>query len=155
MTYDEAVAYLDYHAGRGIRPGLAQIQGLLELMGNPHLTYPVIHVTGSKGKSSTAAMITMLAGAHGLSVGTYTSPHLETVQERLSYNGLHATAEEFAQAVDDVRAFDVLVDDDPERRLTYFEFVTAVGIRVVRRPGGRSRRHRGRIRRSIGRHQCR
>ena len=128
MTYDEAVAYLDYHAGRGIRPGLAQIQGLLELMGNPHLTYPVIHVTGSKGKSSTAAMITMLAGAHGLSVGTYTSPHLETVQERLSYNGLHATAEEFAQAVDDVRAFDVLVDDDPERRLTYFEFVTAVGF---------------------------
>ncbi len=128
MTYDEAVAYLDYHAGRGIRPGLAQIQGLLELMGNPHLTYPVIHVTGSKGKSSTSAMITMLAGAHGLSVGTYTSPHLETVRERLSYNGRDSTAEEFAQAVDDVRAFDVLVDDDPERRLTYFEFVTAVAL---------------------------
>ena len=128
MTYDEAVAYLDYHAGRGIRPGLAQIQGLLELMGNPHLTYPVVHVTGSKGKSSTAQMISMLAVAHGLSVGTYTSPHLERVDERLAYNGVAATAGEFAQAVADTQAFDVLVDDDPERRLTYFEFVTAVGL---------------------------
>jgi dihydrofolate synthase/folylpolyglutamate synthase len=128
LTYDEAVAYLDYHAGRGIRPGLAQIEGLLELMGNPHVNYPVVHVTGSKGKSSTSQMITMLAAAHGLSVGTYTSPHLERVEERLAYNGQAATAEEFAQAVADTRAFDVLVDDDPERRLTYFEFVTAVAF---------------------------
>ncbi len=128
MTYREAVAYLDYHAGRGIRPGLAQIQSLLELMGNPHLTYPVIHVTGSKGKTSTARMITMLAAAHGLSVGTYTSPHLEAVEERLSYNNQQAAPDEFAQAVADTRAFDSLVDDDPERRLTYFEFVTAVGF---------------------------
>jgi len=128
LTYSEAVAYLDYHAGRGIRPGLAQIQGLLELMGNPHLTYPVIHVTGSKGKTSTSRMITMLAAAHGLSVGTYTSPHLESVEERLAYNGRQATAEEFAQAVADTQAFDALVDDQPERRLTYFEFVTAVGF---------------------------
>ncbi|NNF88423.1 MAG: dihydrofolate synthase [Acidimicrobiia bacterium] len=128
MTYDEAVAYLDYHAGRGIRPGLAQIQGLLELMGNPHLTYPVIHVTGSKGKSSTSAMISMLAAAHGLSVGTYTSPHLEAVEERLAYNGLTASPEDFAQAVADVQAFDAVVDADPERRLTYFEFVTTVGF---------------------------
>jgi dihydrofolate synthase/folylpolyglutamate synthase len=128
LTYDEAVAYLDYHAGRGIRPGLEQIQGLLDLMGNPHLTYPVVHVTGSKGKSSTSTMVTMLAAAHGLSVGTYTSPHLEAVEERLAYNGQSATPEEFAQAVTDVQAFDTLVDDDPERRLTYFEFVTAVGF---------------------------
>ncbi|NNC92794.1 MAG: dihydrofolate synthase [Acidimicrobiia bacterium] len=128
MTYEEAVAYLDYHAGRGIRPGLTQIQGLLELMGDPHLTYPVVHVTGSKGKSSTSQMITMLAAAHGLSVGTYTSPHLERVEERLAYNGLAATTDEFAQAVADTEAFDALIDGDPERRLTYFEFVTAVAL---------------------------
>ena len=128
LTYDEAVAYLDYHAGRGIRPGLAQIQGLLELMGNPHLTYPVVHVTGSKGKSSTAAMITMLAG-RARSVGRHLHQSApRAVEERLAYNGLPATAEEFAQAVADTRAFDVLVDDDPERRLTYFEFVTAVAF---------------------------
>ncbi len=128
MTYEEAVAYLDKHAGRGIRPGLAQIEGLLSLMADPHLTYPVIHVTGSKGKTSTALMISTLAAAHGLSVGTYTSPHLEAVQERISYNGKPASAEQFAEAVLDVAGFDALVDDDIERRLTYFEFVTAVGF---------------------------
>lgn len=128
MTYDDAVAYLDHHAGRGVRPGLAQIEGLLSLMGDPHLGYPVIHITGSKGKTSTALMVSNLAAAHGLSTGTYTSPHLEVVQERMAYNGQPASADEFAQAVSDVAAFDAMIDDDPDRRLTYFEFATAVGL---------------------------
>jgi dihydrofolate synthase/folylpolyglutamate synthase len=128
LTYEEAAAYLEMHAGRGVRPGLDQIEGLLAMMGDPHLTYPVVHVTGSKGKSSVSRMVTLLGAAHGLSVGTYTSPHLETVEERFSYNSEQMTTEEFAQAVADVAAFDVLVDDDPERRLTYFEFATAVGL---------------------------
>ncbi|MGI9648932.1 MAG: bifunctional folylpolyglutamate synthase/dihydrofolate synthase [Acidimicrobiia bacterium] len=128
MTYEEAAAYLEKHAGRGVRPGLAQIAGLLEMMGDPHLTYPVVHVTGSKGKSSVSRMVTLLGAAHGLSVGTYTSPHLETVEERFSYNSEQMTAEQFAQAVADVAAFDSLIDDDPERRLTYFEFATAVAL---------------------------
>lgn len=128
MTYEEAVAYLERHAGRGIRPGLEQIAGVLEMMGDPHLSYPVIHVTGSKGKTSVARMVTLLAAAHGLSVGTYTSPHLEAVEERFSYNNQQATAAEFAQAVTDAAAFDSLIDDEPERRLTYFEFATVVGF---------------------------
>lgn len=128
MTYEEAVAYLDMHAGRGIRPGLHQIEGLLELMGDPHRSYPVVHITGSKGKTSVSRMVTVLAAAHGLTVGTYTSPHLETVEERIAYNSVPASPEEFAQAVADVAAFDRLIDDDPEKRLTYFEFSTAVGF---------------------------
>jgi len=128
VTYEEAAAYLEMHAGRGVRPGLAQIEGLLAMMGDLHLTYPVVHVTGSKGKTSVSRMITLLGAAHGLSVGTYTSPHLETVEERFAYNGQQMTSEEFAQAVADVAAFDSLIDDDPERRLTYFEFATAVGL---------------------------
>ena len=70
----------------------------------------------------------VLAAAHGLSVGTYTSPHLEAVEERIAYNSVPATPEEFAQAVADTAAFDRLIDDDPEKRLTYFEFSTAVGF---------------------------
>ena len=128
MTYEEAVAYLEQHAGRGIRPGLAQIEGLLDLMGNPHLSFPVVHVTGSKGKSSVSRMVTGLAVAHGLTVGTYTSPHLEAVEERYAYDSVAATPAEFAQAVADAAAFDQLIDDDPEKRLTYFEFATAVGF---------------------------
>jgi dihydrofolate synthase/folylpolyglutamate synthase len=128
VTYDEAVAYLEMHAGRGIRPGLDQIAGLLELMGDPHRSYPVVHITGSKGKTSVSRMVTMLAAAHGLTVGTFTSPHLEAVEERLAYGNVHASPEEFAQAVADTAAFDRLIDDDPEKRLTYFEFCTAVGF---------------------------
>jgi len=128
LTYTEAVTYLELHAGRGVRPGLEQIAGLLSSMGDPHLSYPVVHLTGSKGKTSAARMVAALAAAHGLSTGTYTSPHLETVEERMSYNGEQASADEFTQAVADTAAFDLLVDADPDRRLTYFEFVTAVAF---------------------------
>ncbi|MBT8216619.1 MAG: dihydrofolate synthase [Acidimicrobiia bacterium] len=128
MTYEEAVSYLEQHAGRGIRPGLGQIAGLLDLMGNPHLSFPVVHVTGSKGKSSVSRVVTALAVAHGLTVGTYTSPHLESVEERYAYNSVEASPAEFAQAVADTAAFDQLIDDDPDTRLTYFEFATAVGF---------------------------
>lgn len=128
MTYEEAVQYLDQHAGRGVKPGLERISALLEAMGEPHLTYPVVHVTGTKGKTSVARMVTAIAGAHGLSVGTYTSPHLEAVEERLTYNNVAASSEAFASAVADAAAFDGFFEDDPERRLTYFEFATAAAL---------------------------
>lgn len=129
MTYDEAVAYLDQHAGRGVRPGLERMEAILDAMGNPHLSYPVVHVTGSKGKSSVAGMIAAIAAAHGLSVGTYTSPHLEGVEERLAYNGVVATREEFANAIADAAAFDHFFEEGPDDgRLTYFEFVTVTGL---------------------------
>jgi len=129
VTYDEAVAYLDQHGGRGVRPGLQRVEALLEAMGNPHRSYPVIHVTGSKGKTSVARMITAVAVAHGLAVGTYTSPHLEGVEERLAYNNIAATKEEFAQAIADAAAFDLFFEEGPEEgRLTYFEFVTVAGL---------------------------
>lgn len=128
MTYEEAVAYLDQHAGRGVKPGLERITAILEAMDNPQLTYPVVHVTGTKGKSSVARMVSAIAAAHSLTVGTYTSPHLEGVEERLTYNNEPASPEMFASAVTDAAAFDGFFESDPERRLTYFEFVTAVAL---------------------------
>ncbi len=129
MNYDEAVAYLDQHAGRGVRPGLERMEAILDSMGNPHLSYPVVHVTGSKGKSSVAAMVTAIAAAHDLTVGTYTSPHLEAVEERLAYNGVAATPEEFATAIADAASFDHFFEEGPaDGRLTYFEFVTVTGL---------------------------
>ena len=129
MTYDEAVSYLDQHAGRGVRPGLERVEAILEAMDNPHKSYPVIHVTGSKGKTSVSRMITAIASAHGLSVGTFTSPHLESIEERLAYNNVAASREEFAQAIADAAAFDHFFEDGPaDGRLTYFEFVTATGL---------------------------
>ena len=88
MSYDDALAYLDSHSnydttGRITSPTLDRMRALMAAMGDPQLAYPVIHVTGTNGKGSTTQMITRLLMAHGLSVGTYTSPHLERLNERL------------------------------------------------------------------------
>ena len=87
-TLEEAVAYLDEHTDLEQTPGVAgHVAGLsldtmhvlAEVLGNPEQAYPVVHISGTNGKGSTARMVTALLVAHSLSVGTYTSPHLEHV----------------------------------------------------------------------------
>ncbi len=125
MDYLDALAYLDGHIAYGIRPGLERIEGLLDDMGRPHDGYPIIHVAGTNGKTSTSRFATLLLVAHGLNTGTYTSPHLQKVEERLAINGRIATEEEFALAVSDVAAFaDLRVKAGAEPN-TYFELTTA------------------------------
>jgi dihydrofolate synthase/folylpolyglutamate synthase len=128
MNYEEAVAYLDAHIGQGLKPGLERITRLLEAMGRPDEGYPIIQVAGTNGKTSTSRLATWILVAHGLTTGTYTSPHLQRVEERLAVNGRFSTPEEFALAVSDVAAFeDVLTarGDDPS---TYFELTTAAAF---------------------------
>lgn len=122
MDYQEAVAYLDAHIGLGGEPGLDRIRRLLEDMGNPHEGYPVIHVAGTNGKTSTTRFASLLCVAHGLTTGTCISPHLQRVEERYAINGVFSTDEEFAQAITDVAAF---ADLRPEIPYSYFELVTA------------------------------
>lgn len=129
MNYDEAVAYLDAHIGAGMRPGLERIQALVEAMGSPHRGYPIIHIAGTNGKTSTTRLAALLLAAHGLSAGTYTSPHLEVVEERFTANGEIATPNEFAQAITDVAAFaDLLEERDADLRFSYFELTTAAAF---------------------------
>ncbi len=125
MNYQETIAYLDRHIGGGVKPGLERMTGLLEAMGSPHEGYSVIHIAGTNGKTSTTRMATALLVGHGLSTGTYTSPHLQHVRERFSFNGVDATEEEFALAITDVAVFaDLLVTQGVEPS-TYFELTTA------------------------------
>ncbi len=126
MNRTEALAYLDSHIGWGMEPGLERITAFLALMGNPQETYPIIHVAGTNGKTSVARMATMLCVAHGLTTGTYTSPHLERFEERISINGFMATEEQMIQAVVDVKAFADIFERDSH--LTYFELVTALAF---------------------------
>ena len=128
MDYIEALAYLDGHISLGVKPGLERIEGLLEDMGRPDEGYPVIHVAGTNGKTSTSRFATLLLVAHGLSTGTYTSPHLEKIEERLSINGKVATEEEFALAVSDVAAFALLREEGGAEANTYFELTTAAAF---------------------------
>jgi dihydrofolate synthase/folylpolyglutamate synthase len=94
-------------------------------MGDPQHACPVIHVTGTNGKGSTAQMITRLLMAHGLTVGTYTSPHLERVNERLSYNGDPIGDDDFADQVAAIADLEALIGVRP----TYFETMTASAFR--------------------------
>lgn len=128
MNYEQAIAYVDKHIGLGGEPGLDRMRDLLDLMGRPNEGYPVIHVAGTNGKTSTARLATLILVAHGLTTGTYTSPHLQAIEERLSVNGRVSTSEEFALAVSDVAAFADLRENAGEIPNTYFELTTAAAF---------------------------
>src|ERR1700712_3921842 len=78
-----------------IAPSLGRIRALTELLGDPQRAYPVIHLTGTNGKGSTAAMIESLLRADGLRTGRFTSPHLTSVTERISIDGEPISEERF------------------------------------------------------------
>lgn len=130
MKYDRALRHLDAHinleakAGRIEGLSLDRIGSMVSMMGDPHLAYPVIHVTGTNGKGSTTMLITELLRAHGLVVGTYTSPHLERINERIRIDGVPISDDEFAAAVTTVAGLESLVDG----AMSYFELVTAAAF---------------------------
>ena len=98
---------------------------LLELLGSPQTEYPAVHVTGTNGKTSVARILTALLSATGLSVGSYTSPHLHRVNERMARDGVpidDATLDELLAAVSRVEP---LLPDPP----SYFEILTAAALR--------------------------
>src|ERR1051325_2264455 len=81
---------------------LGRIEALLDLLGSPQRAYPAIHVTGTNGKTSTVRMIDALLREHGLRTGRYTSPHLETVRERITIEAEPVSEERFAAIYDEV-----------------------------------------------------
>jgi dihydrofolate synthase/folylpolyglutamate synthase len=115
-----------------IEPTLARIAALTDLLGRPQAAYPVIHVTGTNGKSSTARMAESLLRSFGLRTGLFTSPHLVDARERICFDGepisaerLLATWEEIAPYVDVVDANSTADGGVP---LSYFEVLTALAF---------------------------
>jgi len=127
-TRDEAVAFLDARIGHGMKPGLERIIGLLDLMGDPQLAFSIIHVAGTNGKTTVTRLVADILGAHGYRTGTFTSPHLHRVEERISIDGQPLTGEAFAAAVADISWF----VEEYERRsgsgVTYFELTAALAL---------------------------
>jgi dihydrofolate synthase / folylpolyglutamate synthase len=118
-------------------PDLTRIAALLDLLGSPQRAYPSIHITGTNGKTSTSRMVDSLLRAHGLRVGRYTSPHLDTVRERISIEGEPISEEKFARVYDEVAPLADFLDgkalaaaelDDQVDRVTYFELTTALAF---------------------------
>jgi len=109
-------------------PDLDRITDLLDLLGSPQRGYPSIHVTGTNGKTTTARMIDALLRAFGIRTGRYTSPHLESVTERIAIDGVPLDADRFTATYDDVAPYAELVDGRHPDRVTYFEFLTAMAF---------------------------
>ena len=128
VDYKSAIAYLDRHVDLGMKPGLDRMTELLEMMGRPEFGYPIIHVAGTNGKTSTSRLITVILAAHGLNTGTFTSPHLERIEERIGVNGRTSTPEEFAQAVTDVAGFADLFEKKVGEAPSYFELTAATAF---------------------------
>ncbi len=115
-----------------IEPSLARIAAVVDLLGDPQRTYPVIHVTGTNGKTSTARMIEALLRALGLRTGLFTSPHLLDPRERICFDGQPISAGRFLRTWDDISPFIELVDKrsvaDGGIPLSFFEVMTALAF---------------------------
>ncbi|MGZ4663678.1 MAG: bifunctional folylpolyglutamate synthase/dihydrofolate synthase [Frankiaceae bacterium] len=109
-------------------PDLGRISALVDLLGQPQRSFPSIHITGTNGKTSTARMIDALLRAFGLRTGRYTSPHLESVRERICVDGLPLSAQQFARTYDEVLPYVEIVDARSPEPVTYFELLTVMGF---------------------------
>ncbi|HEX2258767.1 MAG TPA: folylpolyglutamate synthase/dihydrofolate synthase family protein [Actinomycetota bacterium] len=134
LSFKEASALIEGR-GFGIKPDLSRIRRLLELTDNPHLGYPTLHLAGTNGKSSTARMAGAILAAHGLNSGVYTSPHLQTIRERMALAGWGLSGliwecipeREFASTLEYLLPFIDLVERDLGQ-MTYFEVSTALAF---------------------------
>jgi dihydrofolate synthase/folylpolyglutamate synthase len=111
-----------------IEPSLDRISDLVTLLGDPQRAYPVIHVTGTNGKTSTARMIESLLRARGLRTGLFTSPHLSSIRERIRIDGDPVDAERFIDAYDEIGPYLDLVDSRQPVRLSFFEVLTGLAF---------------------------
>lgn len=115
-------------------PRLDAMQLAMDFLGDPAHSAPVLHITGTNGKTSTARMVERLLLAHGLRTGRYTSPHLERVNERISIDGEPVANGTFVRIWDEIRPYLVMVDQRLEAagavRLTEFEAMTVLAFAV-------------------------
>ncbi|MFP5327343.1 MAG: bifunctional folylpolyglutamate synthase/dihydrofolate synthase [Acidimicrobiia bacterium] len=131
-TISSALAWLDDHVNmekdsspRAASMRLGRIEQMLQLMGDPQTAAPVVHITGTNGKGSTARMVSRLLTEKGLTTGTYLSPHLERVNERILWDGEAISDEHLAESLGVIATLEPLLDSNP----TWFEVVTAAAFR--------------------------
>ncbi len=120
MTDVEAVELIHKRAWVGQKPGLERIRRLLDRLGNPQNSLKFVHIAGSNGKGSTAAMLASVLTAAGLKTGLYTSPHLWRFHERLQVDGVPISGDDLVEIT--VQVLEAAEDE------TEFELMTAIGM---------------------------
>ena len=127
MSYSETINYIYNLRKHGIKFGLRNITRLLSILGNPHKSFPAVHVAGTNGKGSTSVFIASLLKISGLKVGLFTSPHLVSFTERIRVNSEEITEYEVMSLTEEIRS--KVVDFSP----TFFEVVTALAFLYFQR----------------------
>ena len=145
MSYQQAEAYLhrftNYEAAPATTYGaenfdLRRMESLLELLGNPHLGRVTVHIAGTKGKGSIAAMTAAVLQVSGYRTGLFTSPHLCTFRERFRIDGQPISEEDFVALVDVLQEAVETYHQAPQfGRLTTFEMTTALAFLHFRQSG--------------------
>jgi len=111
-----------------IVPSLERISALASLLGDPQRAYPVIHITGTNGKTTTARMTETLLRARGLRTGLFTSPQLSSMRERICIDGEPLSADDFVAAYEDIAPYAAMVDGQQALHLSFFEVLTAMAF---------------------------
>ena len=109
-----------------IDPTLDRVAALVSLLGDPHRAFPVVHVTGTNGKTSTTRMTESLLRERGLRTGRFTSPHLVSMRERICVDGVPLSAERFVELYEEIRPYVHLVDQRQPAPLSFFEILTGM-----------------------------
>lgn len=128
MNFEQTVQYIETSMRFGCRPGLERTARLLELLGNPHKKLKCVHIAGTNGKGSTTAMISNILKEAGYKVGTYTSPHLYHITERMVINGVNISEEHFTQYANQVIEKIKYMEDNKMEVPTQFEMLTAMAF---------------------------
>jgi dihydrofolate synthase / folylpolyglutamate synthase len=109
---------------------LDRMAELVGLLGDPQLASPVIHITGTNGKTSTARMTDALLRARGLRTGRFTSPHLVSIRERIAVDGIPVDPERFVTAYDEIIPYVRLVDERHPVAMSFFEVLTGMAFAI-------------------------
>lgn len=123
----EVEKWLHSRIGLNFRSGLGRMQRAVDLLGNPEQTYPIIHVTGTNGKGSTIAFMRELFVAHGKTVGTFTSPHIVSIHDRICINSEPISDTDFIRLADQVKAMEQRLLETHDQ-LSFFELLTLIAL---------------------------
>jgi len=123
----EVEKWLHSRIGLNFRSGLGRMQSAVNLLGNPEQAYPIIHVTGTNGKGSTIAFMRELFVSHGKNVGTFTSPHIVSIHDRICINGQPISDADFIRLANQVKEMEQRLLETHDQ-LSFFELLTLIAL---------------------------
>ena len=123
----EVEKWLHSRIGLNFRSGIGRMQRAVDLLGNPEETYPIIHVTGTNGKGSTIAFMRELFVSHGKKVGTFTSPHIVSIHDRICINGEPISDDDFISLAEQVKTMEQRLLETHDQ-LSFFELLTLIAL---------------------------